>query len=573
MNRPNISHVWKYNSSRNFEYPENDKAYADFFKGKENFGICFSGGGTRSATCTVGQLHGLNMIGVLERTKYIASNSGGTWGSLPYIYFKGDLNKYFGKYYSPEKLTAENITKIPKNSFLYNMTKSGIVFKTLFDRLGKKNGDESFSQGIARIFLKPHHIDYKNKYFTLNNTSFTSLQNNNSEIKSEDFIAVTPHRPFHIASGTLHNWKYLKLSRKKYKRLYHVEMTPLYAGIKVLHKNRGDKKTDIGGGFVDPFAFDSIFEKKISKGNPSLIMVKPPNSKNISHENQFTLADVMGISGSALTSGDISVDRAIKKEMGLIKFIKKLSIKRKGIVSNKLKYIKYISYILNSLPEVHHFSPHNIDEKNLKTIEYNVGDGGPVDDIALMPLLARNVPKILCFCNVQSKIIKEKSDKSFTFNENNFDKDILCLFGLQKKKGKIKPIKSGGFQQVFEIKDFSKLAEGFKKAIKEDKPLIYEGIHKVLPNVHFGIKGGYNVHIMWFYNERCKSWEEKIDKDISDKIAKKGFGKRLKNFPNFKTFGENGFRIIDMHPEQVMLLSNYQTWIIKENKEKILKFL
>jgi hypothetical protein len=326
-------------------------------------------------------------------------------------------------------------------------------------------------------------------------------------------------------------------------------MTPLYAGIKVFHEDRGDKRTDIGGGFVDPFAFDSIFKEKVGEGHPSLVKVEAPGSKDTSHEKEFTLADIMGISGSALTSVDVSVDRSGKKTLGLLKNMVKLYIKAKDVVSGSSKHINAISYILNSLPEIHHFSPRNIGEEDLKTVEYNVGDGGPVDDIALMPLLARGVPKILCFCNVQFKILNEQDDKSFKFDEDKFDNDILSLFGL-KKKGlpffkKIKLIKGGGFQKAFETKDFWKLTEAFKQAMKENKPLIFEGINKVLPNEHFGIKGGHEVTIMWFYNERCKGWEEKIDKNIfkvlGNEIGEKGFGKRLKNFPNFKLLAKMVF--------------------------------
>lgn len=51
-----------------------------------NFSIAFSGGGTRSAPATVGQLRALNDFGWLDKASYISSVSGGTWGTLPYVF-------------------------------------------------------------------------------------------------------------------------------------------------------------------------------------------------------------------------------------------------------------------------------------------------------------------------------------------------------------------------------------------------------------------------------------------------------------------------------------------------------
>lgn len=552
MKKPKISQVWKYKKNEPFTYPEMDDAYKDFFEGKEDFGISFSGGGTRSATCTMGQLRGLHAIGVLDKAKYIASNSGGTWGSLPYIYFKGDLEKeFFGEYIPPEKLTIENVTEIDEYTFLYQITQAYIFAETFFKRVFQGEKDESFSLAIANIFLRPLKIGYTNKLFTLNDASFNRLKENNPNIEVSDFELVTKGRPFHIANGTLHNWKF---SRKGQNRLYHVEMTPLYAGIKTFHPKKGDSNQDIGGGYVDPFAFDSIFVKKVQNRLSELIEITYA-ADSTAREKEFTLADVMGISGSAASSGDVSVDDNTGHFPSFI--------------------YKGIAYLTDSLPEIHHFSPNAIEDENIESLEYNTGDGGPVDDIALMPLLARGIPKILCFCNVQFKVLEEDSGK-FAFKDSQIDEDVLSFFGLKRRHQKIVKIdREDAFQKVFPSVDFWEMLNGFKKAMTEDKPLIYEGTHKVLPNEYFGIKGGYRVKIMWFYNERCKDWEDKIDKNIfhelGDTIGEKG--KKLKNFPNFKTFSENVPQIINMYPPQVTLLSNYQTWIIHQNKQRILDFL
>src|SRR3954465_4153525 len=48
-----------------------------FLRDRSDVGVAFSGGGTRSATATTGQLRGLAANGWLDKVKYISAVSGG----------------------------------------------------------------------------------------------------------------------------------------------------------------------------------------------------------------------------------------------------------------------------------------------------------------------------------------------------------------------------------------------------------------------------------------------------------------------------------------------------------------
>ncbi len=607
MKKPTISRVWKYVSAESFIFPEMTDRYQLFFNGKSDYGICFSGGGTRSATCTVGQLRGLHSINVLERSKYIASNSGGTWGSLPYIYIEDeDLEGYFGSYTPPEELTEDLLYKVDHgDSFFSNVIDAQAVKKTLHNERTLGLGDESYSQAIADIFFRPHKDRLKNRFFTLNEESLEGIIQHNYQVSPSDFVKVAKGRPFHIANGTLHN-RFIKGKNpskddESKSRKFHVEMTPLYAGVKVDHKKMGEYGSNIGGGYVEPFAFDSKFDGQPSlqelpldkRDNLPLVKIKYPNEVNVdSLENMFTLADVMGVSGSAPTSFDPSVKYKGKKTTFLKRALKKLAVHKIAKLSDGLiggvatktvvLVVKGIAHLVDSLPEMFHFSPLDIDEESIIPVEYNIGDGGPVDDIALMPLLARKVPKIICFCNVQTKVISKKQRR---FKFENLDKDVLSLFGVKKikRKSSLKNIKNRGFQQVFDSGDLDKMKSAFTKAFKNGEPLVYEGEHKVIGNTHFGIpasKEGQKVKILWIYNERSKMYEDIIKQSNPGLSKKLRIGKRgtfkankLKNFPNFKTFLENRLRVIEMFPVQANLLANYHTWIIKKNESRIKNFL
>ncbi len=71
-----------------FTYPESQLPEIN---NKKNWGLAFSGGGTRSASLTLGQLRALKQLGILEQFKYCSSVSGGTWGLTPFIFLDSSI--------------------------------------------------------------------------------------------------------------------------------------------------------------------------------------------------------------------------------------------------------------------------------------------------------------------------------------------------------------------------------------------------------------------------------------------------------------------------------------------------
>ena len=90
----------------------NDAALAvPWLRDRPSFGIAFSGGGTRSATATLGQLRALQALGWLQRSRYISANSGGTWTTVPYTYLPArfDEQRFLGAYVPPEEITEDTL--------------------------------------------------------------------------------------------------------------------------------------------------------------------------------------------------------------------------------------------------------------------------------------------------------------------------------------------------------------------------------------------------------------------------------------------------------------------------------
>ena len=59
---------------------------------KQNTGVCFSGGGTRALSATMGQLRGLQALNLINSVDYISCVSGGSWASALYTYYKSNPN-------------------------------------------------------------------------------------------------------------------------------------------------------------------------------------------------------------------------------------------------------------------------------------------------------------------------------------------------------------------------------------------------------------------------------------------------------------------------------------------------
>jgi len=572
---------WEYTGT-DFRYPEEDFRYLEtgrgLFDGKEDFGIVISGGGTRSATAGFGQLRGLRQAGILQRAKYLSCNSGGSWVSVPFTFYQGDDDEFFSPYLPPDAITEESLKVIPDKSFLKSVTKAGVLFRGW--SLLPYSGDESLSKMLGRIFLKRLRIPFKRVIFSLNRDSRDAiLEANPRQLGNKDFVLAKEDRPYLIVNGTLHNRRYADIiaAVKKGKlpqifaaspdSAFHIEMTPLYAGVKVHHPNEGDNGQDIGGGYVEPMAFDGVLrsiDDQAKKAEVRLGAKWLPGIVNRWQRNSrmFTLADMMAISGSALSPADEIADLPGVKRA--IRYLgKPLPLK---------VALSLYGPLLNGMPEINHWSIRDaIDGRNVKTNEYNMGDGGQTDNIGLIPLLARGVKKAIVFINTPTKL-KEKDRRIIA------DAQVARYFGLDKEHEGVDPR-----YQVLEDE------EKYKELVSElfnrgDGAPIFESTYQVKQNNYFGVSGNYEIDIMWVYLERCMKWEEDLPANISALIGEKirvedpdvveMYEHNLyEHFPNYWTFLENFPRVIDLEEEQANLLANYTTWVIDHYQDRINAFL
>ena len=366
---------------QNFDFPEwaDQELKMDELTSRPNVGLCFSGGGTRSAAATLGQLRGLNELNLLEGVRYLSCVSGGSWACVPFAYLPSDVTDetFLGQFIEPKDLTADSLKVTDDNSLAHAISHS-VLIDDFIKHATLLAGDETYSRAIGGSFLSPFDLDSRKRFFTLDDKSVSSILGRNSKMEEDDFYQISPGRPYLIVGSTL-----LRVNnRAPLPTKIRFETTPLYAGSLVLHKKAGSSGRDIGGGYLEPFGFDS--------NEPD----EPPNQKNVvtvrlgASRHRYALSDVVGASGAA------PAEVLDKICLGWIGF-----------------------------PEFNHWpvpTPHKRSAK-----EYTFGGRGLLENLGILPMLMRRVERIVVFVNTKSRL---KGGKKGQINDS-----IPPLFGQTPK--------------------------------------------------------------------------------------------------------------------------------------------
>lgn len=166
-------------------YPETETLVS-----KEDYGVCYCGGGLRACVLTYGGISALKDIVDISKIKYISGVSGATWFIVGYTYYNDKL--VFDKYIKPEDCTMENIKLLDNNTFgkvLDNTNIATELIESFFDFSDKKINRwntvvyESFFEQYGEN-QKPNYDKTKLPYPLINSTIYYDKINN-------DFFPIT----------------------------------------------------------------------------------------------------------------------------------------------------------------------------------------------------------------------------------------------------------------------------------------------------------------------------------------------------------------------------------------------
>lgn len=527
-------------------------------KSKLTLGIAFSGGGTRAAPAALGQLQALNDLGLMKQVDYISSVSGGTWAVVPYVFLpkteKFSDEKFLGAYTSPEELETADLDCAKQGSLAGAISdaKFSLFSNNLYFSALKGKGDETFASYLGNIFLRPFDLKnkfhkssplYSREYFTMSEKIRDDLIVKNKKyginLTTDDFYVARDGRPFLIVNSTL-----MPFHSPNQDYFLPVEITPMYVGIPV--KGELIEEEFVGessekiliekisikvGGYVEPLAYDSKLEKHLGEDNAMMLHANPVHG--------FSLSDVLAASGAAPQQ----------------------TLHRGGMLNALSTNLGF--------PEFVYWSGYEKSVAHERGKEFDHGDGGHLDNLGIMPLLARQVDNILVLVN---------TPVAFQEDSCEIDENVTSLFEHKNRYVTyLEVARNKPHNEVFKGEnEYSNLLNAFADKKRKGNPLVYCQNYQVKDNPRFNVKekkidgSNYEPKVCWVYLDRTRDWLSKIEKNCKlvapikrSILSAKG---EFKRFPHYLTFFNDlpSVTVIDKSAPQVNLLANLTAWTIRE---------
>lgn len=491
--------------------------------GRSRFGIAFSGGGTRSSSATLGQLRGLKASGLLDEAGYVSAVSGGGWAATPWVYLPESYNEddFLGVAKEPAELTTLDFLEAPEGS-LVEAIRRAYLLPELFEEAIKGAGDETAGRAVGNLFLEPFGLDDLGRFPGFHREAALATVAANARrpdspyhLVPEDFYTVREGRPYLLLSSTITR---IDNERVDLRRLP-CELTPLYCGVRRLFEGAGLEGAPIGGGYVETIGFDSR-RPMAAIGDRYLVQLGASRFR-------LTLSDMLGATGALLR-----------------------------------EVVDFTGFNFLGLPEFRHWpivEPGSIEER-----EYGFGDGALLENLGLMPLLARQVENIIVFINSETPLgvdapAGERSiDKSLeplfrpTFNQDVLRQDTDELFDLNV---------------VFRGEDFDEMVAAFKTCQAQGEPIVHYGYHQVKENRHYGIRP-YEARIVWVYSGEVRAFSDQLKSETREIFSRP----EMKRFPHFRTSFENLPQPIQLESDQINAMAHLSCWSVMRNAERIRRF-
>jgi len=530
--------------------------WPDIAPAKRGFGLAFSGGGTRSMSASIGQLRGLAHNGWLQKVGYISCVSGGSWAAVPFTFSQYDEATLLGTALEPGQITWECLcTTAPRsmNNDIANASLNGgqIVVEILrrlladskavqggittvlgrfFDRdalndvfgqIGRVNDltrEATYARLLSDAFLAAQVPGAEHQYFTWRAQDARDIRDANPGMSFPNGFALAhTDRPYVIANAAvLHRLPGYAQSPVP------VEYTPLYSGV------RQHISPVLGGNYVWSAAYGTHA--------PSILL------------------------GSQRIRGYVrATTRAAARPFGLADVIAS-----SGAAPEFLLTSKYGADLLTSLASqagqyFPHFPTWSVREAALGPVLRNVAhaDGGAIDNLGLLALLARQVQDAIVFVNANEH-----------YNQSD-DLRAICGVGTS---GNFK--EHHGLCQVFAPERWHDIQREFEACEERDEPLVFcASGWEVLPNRLFNVQGYRGLNICFVYNYPVESWRQALPGDVRDRVPRypnqrdKKTGDQLVRFPWYETLAEQRtndkppkIRLLALQPPATQLLSHLGCW-------------
>jgi len=482
--------------------------------GRAPVGVCFSGGGTRSLTASLGQLRALRALGLLDRVSYISSVSGGTWAAAAFTWLPARISDddFLGPVVAPRDiqtstlgdLPPDNLGQVPTRMSYPHFIEDILKLKEHF-----KVPDHYLWQAIiGKYVLQPFGLwnqnlqGFSDSFYSLDAASAQAIAARNPGLDPAKLYLIERPRPFLIMNGCL-----VSNPGKRGSQLLPFESTPLDLGVRMTFPGIGPDGRALGGGMMESFAMGSAWQQDLTGDQARVTVPSRP----------FSLSDMVSISSAAFAEG----------------------------IQAKLPFLDAIDPQYRYWPVAH--------RESTAPAEYLFTDGGSLENSGVASMLSRGVPNVIAFVNSQTPLAMEEG-------EVVLDPQIPLLFGLAPSRKKLRrdepkrdpvPNDDARFTQVFPSERYAEVAHGLWKANDPSGaggPAIYLQTLETQANPNYGIESR-PVRVLWVYNTAVKAWYDQLQPAVRNVIDK------TRHFPNYDTILQ-----LDLSAAEVNLLAHLSCW-------------
>ncbi|MGH7231532.1 MAG: hypothetical protein ACREJU_09275, partial [Nitrospiraceae bacterium] len=374
-------------------------------------GVCLSGGGSRAASASMGELRGLRALGLLDNVAVLSTVSGGSWAGVPFTYLPSSISDddfLGGAVPNPGDLTwshesgedpARALDLLSDHALGSLCTRIGLLeFLAKAAELLVHYRDSPhvlWCRAVGALILEPFGLgDITQQgspatYFSDTGEWLNTVilgGGRNPGLSAPDFHLVQkPRRPYLVTNSTLFYPAGVHLRRpapgSPGLQPYPFEASSRGVGVPF------PLQKDLGGGHVDPFAFGGQ-APAAAPVQDRIEVVTPPQ--------RFALSDIAGTSSSAF-------------------------------VGPLIQYF-YAHYPwLEEIDPVYSYWP-VMTTGQLPAQPYFIGDGGNLENTGIMALLRRKITRIVAFVHALTPLSWDPVAKQAVV-----DSQLPPLFGLQPK--------------------------------------------------------------------------------------------------------------------------------------------
>jgi len=520
--------------------------------------LCISGGGSRAMSLTMGYYRALTSLGVLPgNVDAISSVSGGSWASSQYMFADVATDDLVGLPTSPKDATMAVLNRQPPamgarateltNKFVRQIFREsrhkckGLIVDSI-DWLQEKCQEtymaHLWQDIVGSGILGPYGLNGK-AYMAPSPGAADAIKAKNPSLAGETFLSPLPGRPStFVMNGVLAaplNYNVDVSNAVSFQMSPDFTGSPYYpngstvnyqvargGSFRKRHLHKDINNVLVGGGFVETFAFGGEAPEGCAGQACGLPAPRKP----------FTLSDAIGISSAAHASKTASI-------LGL------QTMNPNGL---------YWPVISDSQ-----------GQPSART--YQFADGGNQDNVGLLAMLQSGASQLAVFYSTSQAI---NTTMNVCFSSPGADltaaatSDLSCFFG--HCTGQSTSSFYYGNNQVFDSAEYAALLCSLQTEKSAGRPAIVKTSHKVRANPWWGIAGGADVEVIWFYNEHIKNLEDMLPQDTKAAIAA-GEDGPFANYPLFATMFQNGKEALSLTAAQVNLLGMHGEYAVLQKRD------